>query len=436
MRISLNVPPTALLHLAGIWCVSFLSHGGRMTNLRFKLRQLLQRMWFLPAAFSCVAVLTVIIAYLLAQYAPDELPFVLPANAVQSVLEILASSMLTVSVFALSTVVGAFSAASSATTPRAVPLIAGDLRAQTSISVFIGAFLYSIVGIIGLSAGLYSDAGRLFLFVMTLGVLLLVVTSLIRWIGHISVIGRVGHTIGVVEAETRRALDDMSAHPLLDCRQLDGEATGESIDAKKPGYVQHCDAHALQKLAEKHDLTVFVLGRPGTYITPVRPIMKVEGYLDDELRAALLGCFVLGDQRAYDGDPRFGFIVLGEIADKALSASINDPGTAIIVIDTVTRLLLEWEDESKSGKNDRVFVAPLEVRDVLVDFYRPLARDGAHIIEVVSRLLKSLETVAASRPGFAEAARDMARDAIVRAETAMTAASDLELLRETSAWTR
>jgi len=98
--------------------------------------------------------------------------------------------------------------------------------------------------------------------------------------------------------------------------------------------------------------------------------------------------------------------------------------------------LLEWEDESKSGKNDRVFVAPLEVRDVLVDFYRPLARDGAHIIEVVSRLLKSLETVAASRPGFAEAARDMARDAIVRAETAMTAASDLELLRETSAWTR
>ena len=37
-----------------------------MTNLRFKLRQLLQRMWFLPAAFSCVAVLTVIIAYLLA----------------------------------------------------------------------------------------------------------------------------------------------------------------------------------------------------------------------------------------------------------------------------------------------------------------------------------------------------------------------------------
>ena len=238
-------------------------HGGLMSYLRFKLRQLLQRMWFLPAAFSVLAVLTVIVAYVLARYAPDELPFVLPSNSVQSILEILASSLLTVAVFALSTVVGAFSAASSATTPRAVPLSAGDLRAQTSISVFIGAFLYSIVGIIGLSAGLYSDAGRLFLFVVTLGVLLLVVTSLIRWIGHISAIGRVGHTIGVVETETRRSLNAMNEHPLLDCRRLEGEATGEPISPPKPGYVQHCDADALQKLAEKHGLTITILARPG-----------------------------------------------------------------------------------------------------------------------------------------------------------------------------
>lgn len=330
--------------------------------------------------------------------------------------------------------VSAFSAASGATTPRAVPLIAGDLRAQTSISVFIGAFLYSIVGIIGLSAGLYSDAGRLFLFVVTLGVLVLVVTSLIRWIGHISVIGRVGHTIGVVETETRRALTAMSEHPLFDCRKLEGEAKGEPICVKTPGYVQHCDANALQRLAEKHDLTVSVLGRPGTYATPVRPLMMVEGVFDDDLSEAMMDCFVLGERRAYDSDPRFGFIVLGEIADKAMSASINDPGTVMVVIDTVTRLLLEWEDENKSGENDRVLIAPLLPREVLVDFYRPLARDGAHIIEVVSRMLKSLETVAACKPTFREAARELARDAIARAEPAMTAQSDLAELRQVGAW--
>ncbi len=72
-----------------------------MSYLRFKLRQLVQRMWFLPAAFSAVAVLTVIVAYVLARFAPDELPFVVPAEGVKTVLQILASSLLTVAVFAL-----------------------------------------------------------------------------------------------------------------------------------------------------------------------------------------------------------------------------------------------------------------------------------------------------------------------------------------------
>ncbi|MCS6762440.1 MAG: hypothetical protein MO846_11160 [Candidatus Devosia symbiotica] len=44
-------------------------------------------------------------------------------------------------------------------------------------------FPVSIVGIIGLSAELYSEASRLFLFAVTLGVVVLVVMALIRWIG-------------------------------------------------------------------------------------------------------------------------------------------------------------------------------------------------------------------------------------------------------------
>src|SRR5690606_41425502 len=108
-----------------------------MSYLKFKLRQLMQRMWFLPAAFSGIALLTIIIAYLLALYAPEELPFVMPANAVQTILQILASSLLTVAVFALSTVVSAFSGASATTTPRAVPLISWVFRAPSSFTVLI-----------------------------------------------------------------------------------------------------------------------------------------------------------------------------------------------------------------------------------------------------------------------------------------------------------
>src|SRR5690606_18183982 len=142
-----------------------------------------------------MAVLTIVVAFGLARLAPEKLPFTLSSRAVESILTVLASSLLTVAVFALSTIVTALSSASSSTTPRAVPLISTDRSAQTSISVFIGGFLFSIVGIIGLSAGIYSEAGRLLLFVVTLGVVALVVGALIRWIGQISAIGRVAETI-------------------------------------------------------------------------------------------------------------------------------------------------------------------------------------------------------------------------------------------------
>jgi uncharacterized membrane protein len=407
-----------------------------MSYLKFKLRQLVQRMWFLPAAFSGIALLTIVIAYLLALYAPEELPFVMPANAVQTILQILASSLLTVAVFALSTVVSAFSGASAATTPRAVPLIAGDLRAQTSISVFIGAFLFSIVGIIGLSVGIYSEAGRLFLFVVTLGVVVLVVTSLIRWIGQISAIGRVGYTISAVETATRGAIETMAEFPFLGGQRLEGEPAGEPIPAPHSGYVQHCDLPGLQKLAEEHDLQINVMARPGTYATPVKPLMLVEGAADEELRERLSACFVLGENRTFDSDPRFGMIVLGEIGDKAMSAGINDPGTGIVVIDTATRLLVEWKEEPVEVRHDRIFVRPIRPADVLEDVYRPTARDGAAIVEVMIRLMKSLETVAECNPAFTRAAHDFARVTLRRAEAAMTLDDDLATLKAVADWIR
>ncbi|NMA98109.1 MAG: DUF2254 domain-containing protein [Phyllobacteriaceae bacterium] len=405
-----------------------------MSYLKFKLRQLVQRMWFLPAAFSGIALLTIVIAYLLALYAPEELPFIMPANAVQTILQILASSLLTVAVFALSTVVSAFSGASAATTPRAVPLIAGDLRAQTSISVFIGAFLFSIVGIIGLSIGIYSEAGRLFLFVVTLSVVVLVVTSLIRWIGQISAIGRVGYTIGAVEKATRDAINVMEEFPYLGGQRLDWEPEGEAIPAPISGYVQHCDMPALQRVAEEHDLKISVMARPGAYATPVKPLALVEGRLDDDLRERISECFVLGESRTYDSDPRFGMIVLGEIGDKAMSAGINDPGTGIVVIDTATRLLLDWKEERQEVRYDRVFVSRIRPADVLDDVYRPTARDGAAILEVMIRLMKSLETVAECNPAFTRAAHDFARQTLRRAEAAMKLDDDFEVLKKVADW--
>ena len=407
-----------------------------MSQIAFQIRQIVQRMWFLPAAFSVVAILSIGIAWFLARFAPENLPFTMPSNGVVSILTILASSLLTVAVFALSTMVSALSSASNSTSPRAVSLITGDRSAQTSISVFIGAFLFSIVGIIGLSAGFYSEAGRLFLFAVTLGVVVLVVTALIRWIGQISAIGRVGHTIDRVEHATREAFTMITEHPFFDCRLQIIAPQGMPINARAVGYVQHVDASKLQRIAKENELTIAITARPGAYVAPNRPLMLVEGSVPDACVDDLAAAFVVGDSRTFYSDPRFGLVVLGEIASKAMSPGINDAGTAIDVIGTLVRVLVARQphNEDQQPRYDLVSAPPLDPADLIDDAFRPIARDGAATIEVVLRLLAGLKTLAHASDELKQPALAMARDAAARARQAMAAESDLKTLEDAAAF--
>lgn len=86
---------------------------------------------------------------LLAEWVGPCLPYVpeieLAAGLVNSLLNIIASSMLAVTTFSMSIIVGAYGSATSSVTPQATSLPAADRVAQNAVSVFIGSFLSSIV---------------------------------------------------------------------------------------------------------------------------------------------------------------------------------------------------------------------------------------------------------------------------------------------------
>lgn len=407
----------------------------RFSQIIFHLHHMVRRMWFLPAMFSLLAIATITVAYGAAAFVPDGLPLEMPSDAIRSILTILASSLLTVAVFALSTMVSALSTASQATTPRAVALIVEDRTAQTSISVFIGAFLFAILGIIALSADIYSQAGRLVLFLVTLVIVLLVTVALIRWIGQISAMGRVAETVDRVEAATTKGFRSVEEPPLMGCRPQTGDLRGKAISGATIGYIQHIDLANLQDAAERLDIDVDVAARPGAYVFPGRALAFVERELPKEESERLAGCFVVGDMRTFDSDPRFGLIVLNEIASRALSPGINDSGTAIDVIGTLVRILAGWADLERSGDVlfDRLTMPPLTVADLLVDAFRPIARDGAAQIEVVLRLLAGLRTLSGI-PLLASEARATARDVEARAMTALPATSDRQALERAVAF--
>lgn len=138
-------------------------------------------------------------------FLPDRLGERLGSGALESVLTVLATSMLSVVTFSLGIMVSAFTAAADAVTPRITALLTADKTTQRVLSTFLGSFLFSLIGIIALKAGVYSDNNRLGLFAVTILIVAVIVIAILRWIAHLTVFGLMGDSISKVETAAREA---------------------------------------------------------------------------------------------------------------------------------------------------------------------------------------------------------------------------------------
>jgi uncharacterized membrane protein len=225
-----------------------------MSRWVWLLSQVARRIWFRASLFSLLAIATALVAILIRNYIPGDLPTKIGADAVDNILEIIASSMLTVTTFSLSTMVSAYSAATTNVTPRATKLVMEDTTTQNVLATFVGSFLFSLVGIIALSTGAYGESGRLVLFVVTIAVIVLIVVTLLRWIDHLSRLGRLTETTERVEKVTIAAMRSRRQRPYLGCHPLmnapsDVPPIARPVFFSTIGYVQHLDARALSKIA-------------------------------------------------------------------------------------------------------------------------------------------------------------------------------------------
>ncbi|MGK9616954.1 DUF2254 domain-containing protein, partial [Salmonella enterica subsp. enterica] len=92
-----------------------------------------------------------------------------------------------------------------------------------------------------------------------------------------------------------------------------------------------------------------------------------------------------------------------EIASRALSPAVNDPGTATDVIGRGVRSLTCWgtpkEPAAKiDADGQHVYLRGLTVDDLFDDFFAPIARDGAGLVEVDLRMMKALVSLAQINP--------------------------------------
>lgn len=403
-----------------------------MKRWQWVIRLLTRRMWFRAALFCLFAVALALVGALIGHTISYQFAATIGAKSVDNILGILASSMLAVTTFSLSTMVSAYSGATSTLTPRAVQLLIDDSTAQNALATFLGSFLFAIVGIIALSTGVYGDTGRAILYVGTILVILVIVVTFLRWIEHIARFGRVADTIDRVERAAIEAVRAMTQRPRFGPRARVTVPDGASVVRHdRIGRVTHVDAPELATVAAQIGAEITLAALPGTLVDPARLLAWTMAPLDSRQECRIRDAFTIANTRAFDHDPRFGLVVLSEIASRALSPAVNDPGTAIAVLEAGTRVLaamLRHDPPPHQATPVGIAIPPFAVPDLIEDLYRPIARDGAGTIEVGIRLQKSLAALQAIAAGAMPDCRVEARDALARARTALTSDADRERL--------
>ena len=415
-------------------------------RLRFLLNRIKERLWVRPLLMCALSVVGAYLAMIMDRADIGHLVLDITTQSLETLLKIISASMLVIATFAVASMVSAYASASTTATPRSFALIISDDVSQNALSTFIGAFIFSIVALIALQNGYYDKTGRFALFILTLITFAIVIVTFLAWVDRIARLGRLGATIDKVEEAATAAFKKRRSAPTLRGVPASGhQHGGRAIYAGAIGYVQRINVTTLQRQAEKSQLRVTVAALPGTFAAPDRVLAYVtadSGNLTEIESDQVASAFTIGHYRIFDEDPRFSLIVLSEIASRALSPAVNDPGTAIDIIGTLIRLFALWneplkEGEAQSAVCDRVAVPEISLRDMFDDAFTGIARDGAGTIEVVIRLQKALGSLATIDDAtMREVAAHHARLALARAEKALQLPEDVEVARKLAAFAK
>jgi len=409
-------------------------------NLEFYFKRLRNKLWLKPLIFCLLSIGAALIAHVADNSFLKDITPVIEKSSLEDLLTTISGSMLVIAIFAVGSMLSAYAAASGTATPRSFKLVVADDVSQNALSVYIGSFIFSIVASVALKNGYYGKAGYFTLFVLTNIVFAIVIFTFLKWVQRISKLGRLEHTIKKIEEATNKAMRQRLLEPFMGGTFIPSNSElGEPIYSDQIGYVQHINMEKLQEIATNNNFNIILNCIPGIFCSPNKPLAIInlsDNSISNIEKEHLKKAFIIDDSRSFHADPRFGLITLSEIASRALSPGINDPGTAIAIIGSYVRLFTLWIKEKQTDKKvkvkyDRVMVPEILIGDLFDDAFRPIARDGASNIEVMLRLQKALIAIAyVGNSEIKVIASEHSKLAFERAELAMKFKHDIDVLNK------
>ncbi|MEQ8145212.1 DUF2254 domain-containing protein [Streptomyces sp. OP7] len=225
--------------------------------------------------------------------------------------------------------------------PRYMRLWYRNRLQKAVLSLFAGTFAFAFTLLRRIGPGTVPDLGVTLAglaVAVSLVMLLVYLNRFVHDLRPVAIADRVRRTglrvLGTsLQAQGRCTLLDEAAHP--------GHGTpADVVRSTDGGALQGMDVGGLTRAAARHDCVLVVAHRVGDFVPPGAVLIEVHGAPRTPPDArGLAGLVALGAERTVEQDPAFALRVLVDIAARALSSAVNDPTTAVQVLNHVDAFL-------------------------------------------------------------------------------------------------
>lgn len=307
-------------------------------------RKVLQSIAFYPVLIGLLFIILTIIALQIdsaqiAQSMKKEIPFLFIQDyeTARSILSTFIGGILSLTVFSFTMVMVVLSQASSDFSPRLLPGLISDRKHQVILGIYIGTLLYCTLVLISLGA-YGADSNTLGFSTMLAAIGSIVCIGLFVYFIHsISRAIQIHNIIDGIYRNCNDYLEDRLKEKNTQkvALQYIDTQNWKILRSNKTGYFRGFDADLMLNSLKEKDNQIEILPYLNQHIWKGGPVIKVREKLSDEEYENLIFCLNVSADRHEDDRGIGGMIKLMEIAVKAMSPGINDPGTAI---DAVTKL--------------------------------------------------------------------------------------------------
>ena len=378
-------------------------------------REMINSIGFYPSllsvAFLVFAIITMSVEYL----APVEqlksfisVILVDSAENARTILSTLAGSIISLTVFSFSMVMVVLNSASASLSPRVVPGLITRKSHQMVLGFYLGSIIYSIIMLININK---LDGGNT--AIPSIGVLFALVFGLISlglfvfFIHSISRAIQVDNVLNGLFSQTKREIKAIIQ------RQQDNPVENfphfeqwQSISSKTEGYYKGVHTDKLCAILAEENIKVYISVNQGYFTVKGYPFLKCNKDIsnNEALINKILDCFIFYIEEYISDHYRYGLTQISEIAVKAMSPGINDPGTAVKSIDMLSILLIQRlsiNDINYSFKHSEsgplLYSHETSFDELLHDNFTPLrnyAKGDAYVMTNVLEAFKNILFVA------------------------------------------